>query len=148
MNSNLAQTSGLSKSTLVRSIIESVTTTGHYPRGAKGHCICFALEPPQIELNGFAPFNPLFILLCFSRAAILRTLHKEIQDLWISAYESAFGLHFGAILPSSVLCLFSKVAVPSVFLPTDTGEIRRVVLFSTEQTDLDSSHGVGLCHSS
>lgn len=34
-------------------------------------------------------------------------------------------MYFGAVLPSSVLCLFSKVAVPSVFLPTDTGEIRR-----------------------
>lgn len=132
----------------MRTIIESVTTTGHYPRGAKRHGICSTLEPPQIELHGFALFNPLFILLCFSRASSLRKLHKEIQDFWISAYESAFGLYFGAVLPSSVLCLFSEVAVPSVFLPTDTGEIRRAVLFSTQQTDLDSSHRVGLCHSS
>lgn len=96
----------------MRSIIESVTTTGHYPRGAKRHCICCALEPRQTELHSFALFNPLFILLCFSRAASLRILHKEIQDFWISAYESAFGLHFGAVLPSSVVCLFSKVPVP------------------------------------
>lgn len=102
------------------SIIESVTTTGHYPRGAKRYCICSTLESPQIELHGSAPFNSLFILLCFSRATSLIILHQEIQDFWISAYESTFCLHFGAILPSSVLCLFSKVAVPSVFLPTDT----------------------------
>lgn len=43
---------------------------------------------------------------------------------------------------------FPTVAVPFVFLPTDTCEIRRMVLFSTEHADLDSSCGVGLCHNS
>lgn len=102
------------------SIIESASTTGHYPRGAKRYCICYTLESPQIDFPGSAPFNSLIILLCSSRAASLIMFHQEIQDFWISAYESTFYLHFGAILPSSVLCLFSKAAVPSVFLPTDT----------------------------
>lgn len=82
-------------------------------------------------------FQELQVSECFIKKSKISALQINEPDLVCILKPSC---------PQVSYACFPKVAVPFIFLPTESCEIRKMVLFSTEQADLDSSRGVGLCH--